>query len=98
MNQPAILTRPSSVPGQQNQALVRIYVAYRSLLSVVLLIMLVSPNTRQMVGVLNPSLYMGVGLFYLASSVPLVAFLAGPASAGLSGQIIRICGGSFVGR
>ena len=52
MNRPAILTRPSASTGQQNQALFRIYVAYRSLLSLVLLIMLISPNTRQLVGVL----------------------------------------------
>ena len=63
MNRPAILTRqtPHS-PSQQNLALFRIYVAYRSLLSVVLLIMLVSPNTRQLVGSLNPSLYLGIAL------------------------------------
>jgi two-component system sensor histidine kinase PilS (NtrC family) len=63
-------------PGQQNLALFRIYVAYRSLLSVVLLIMLVSPNTRQLVGSLNPTLYLGVALAYLATSVPLVGSLS----------------------
>jgi two-component system sensor histidine kinase PilS (NtrC family) len=63
-------------PGQQNLALFRIYVAYRSLLSVVLLIMLVSPNTRQLVGSLNPTLYLTVALAYLATSVPLVGSLS----------------------
>ena len=63
-------------PGQQNLALFRIYVAYRSLLSVVLLIMLVSPNTRQLVGSLNPALYLSVALAYLATSVPLVGSLS----------------------
>jgi two-component system sensor histidine kinase PilS (NtrC family) len=58
-------------------ALFRIYVAYRSLLALVLLIMLVSPNTRELVGVLNPSLYMGVALAYLATSVPLVGSMSG---------------------
>src|SRR5210317_36897 len=73
VNRPAILSRPLPQPlGQQNLALFRIYVAYRSLLSVVLLIMLVSPNTRQLVGALNPALYLGVALGYLATSVPLV--------------------------
>ena len=51
--------------------------AYRSLLALVLLIMLVSPNTRELVGVLNPGLYMGVALAYLATSVPLVGSLSG---------------------
>jgi len=73
----AILTRPTPhSPGQQNLALFRIYIAYRSLLSVVLLIMLVSPNTRQLVGSLNPTLYLGIALGYLATSVPLVGSLS----------------------
>ena len=77
VNRPAILTQPTShTPGQQNLALFRIYVAYRSLLALVLLIMLVSPNTRQLVGALNPGLYMGVALAYLATSVPLVGSLS----------------------
>jgi two-component system sensor histidine kinase PilS (NtrC family) len=77
VNRPAILTQPKNhTPGQQNLALFRIYVAYRSLLALVLLIMLVSPNTRQLVGVLNPGLYMGVALAYLATSVPLVGSLS----------------------
>ena len=76
MNRPAILTRPAAATGQQNQALFRIYVAYRSLLSLVLLIMLVSPNTRQLVGVLHPTLYVTVALLHLATSVPLVGFLS----------------------
>ena len=77
MNRPAILTQPAAhSPSQQNLALFRIYVAYRSLLSVVLLIMLVSPNTRQLVGSLNPTLYLAVALAYLATSVPLVGSLS----------------------
>ncbi len=78
MNRPAILTQPTAhVPSQQNLALFRIYVAYRSLLALVLLIMLVSPNTRQLVGVHNPALYVGVALAYLATSIPLVGSLSG---------------------
>ena len=76
MNRPAILTRPAASSGQQNQALFRIYVAYRSLLSLVLLIMLVSPNTRQLVGVLHPTLYVTVAILHLGTSVPLVGFLS----------------------
>ena len=78
MNRTAILTQPlPHSAGQQNKALFRIYVAYRSLLSVVLLIMLVSPNTRQLVGTLNPTLYLTVALAYLATSVPLMGSLSG---------------------
>lgn len=77
MNGPAILTRPEhTTPSQQNLALFRVYVGYRSLLSVVLLIMLVSPNTRQLVGNLNPGLYTMVALAYLATSIPLMGSLS----------------------
>jgi len=78
VNRPAILTKPAAAaPAQQNRTLFRIYVAYRSLLSVVLLIMLVSPNTRQLVGVLNPTLYVSVALIHLATSIPLFSMLSG---------------------
>ena len=77
MNRPAILTKPvQQVPSQQNIALFRVYIGYRSLLSIVLLIMLVSPNTRQLVGSLNPALYTAVALAYLATSIPLVGSLS----------------------
>jgi len=78
VNRPAILTQPSTLaPNTQNKALFRIYVAYRSLLSVVLLIMLVSPNTRQLVGVLNPTMYTAVALAYLATNGLLMGALFG---------------------
>ena len=78
MNRPAILTLPNAqASSNQNTALFRIYVAYRALLSIVLLIMLVSPNTRQLVGVLNPSLYTTVALAYLATNVLLMGALFG---------------------
>lgn len=77
MNRPAILTKPaSSAPFQQNIALFRIYIAYRSLLSVVLLIMLVSPNTRKLVGILEPGLYVAVALLHLATSIPLAGLFS----------------------
>ncbi|WP_240725241.1 sensor histidine kinase [Mangrovimicrobium sediminis] len=75
MNRPAILTRPSRSSGAHSLAPFRIYVAYRALVSLVLLIMLVSPNTRQFVGILYPELYIWVSVLYLATNVPLVAFL-----------------------
>jgi two-component system sensor histidine kinase PilS (NtrC family) len=74
---PAILTKPNaSAPAKQNLTLLRIYLAYRSLLCVVLLIMLVSPNTRQLVGILNPTLYIATALVYLATSIALIGFLS----------------------
>jgi two-component system sensor histidine kinase PilS (NtrC family) len=77
VNRPAILIRPEAhSPSHQNLALFRVYVGYRSLLSIVLLIMLVSPNTRQLVGTLNPTLYTTVALAYLATSIPLVGSLS----------------------
>jgi two-component system sensor histidine kinase PilS (NtrC family) len=77
LNRPAILTKPEALsPSHQNRALFRVYIGYRSLLSVVLLIMLFSPNTRQLVGTLNPTLYTTVALAYLATSIPLVSPLS----------------------
>ena len=77
MSRPAILTPPGKTPArQQNLAPFRVYVAYRSLLSVLLLIMLISPNTRQLVGVLNPPMYVTVALVYLATSIALMGTLA----------------------
>lgn len=74
---PAILTKPSSTPPtKQNITLFRIYVAYRFLLSIVLLIMLISPDTRQLVGILNPPVYVGMALAYLATSIVLMGSLA----------------------
>jgi two-component system sensor histidine kinase PilS (NtrC family) len=74
---PAILTKPSSkAPTKQNLTLFRIYVAYRSLLSIVLLILFVSPDTRQLVGVLNPALYLGITIAYLATSAMLLGSLS----------------------
>ncbi len=77
MNRPAILTKPEALsPSHQNLALFRVYVGYRSLLSIVLLIMLFSPNTRQLVGTLNLTLYTSVAMAYLATSIPLLGSLS----------------------
>ena len=57
----AILPRPTAAPSDpQNITLFRIYVFYRSLLSIVLMLSLFSPNTRQLLGILNPDLYLYV--------------------------------------
>ena len=77
MNHSALITKPEvHSQGYQNLALFRVYVAYRSLLSIVLLILLVSPNTRTLVGSLNPDLYTTAALVYLATNIPLVGSLS----------------------
>ena len=77
MNRPALQTQPKvHSQSYQNLALFRVYVAYRSLLSIVLLILLVSPNTRALVGSLNPNLYTTAALVYLATNIPLVGSLS----------------------
>ena len=77
VNRPALLIQPEvHSQSYQNLALFRVYVAYRSLLSIVLLIMLVSPNTRTLVGSLNPELYTTAALAYLATNIPLVGSLS----------------------
>ena len=77
MNRPALQTQPEvHSQSYQNLALFRVYVAYRSLLSIVLLILLVNPNTRTLVGSLNPNLYTTTALVYLATNIPLVGSLS----------------------
>ncbi len=77
MNRPAILSQPEAhSQSYQNLALFRIYVGYRSILSIVLLILLVSPDTRTLVGALNPDLYTTTALIYLATNIPLFGALS----------------------
>jgi len=77
VNRPALQTQPEvHSQSYQNLALFRVYVAYRSLLSIVLLILLVNPNTRTLVGSLNPNLYTTAALIYLATNIPLVGSLS----------------------
>ena len=77
MNRPALLIQPEvHSQSYQNLALFRVYVAYRSLVSIVLLIMLVNPSTRALVGSLSPGLYTTAALVYLATSIPLVGSLS----------------------
>ena len=77
VNRPALQTQPEvHSQSYQNLALFRVYVAYRSLLSIVLLILLVNPNTRTLVGSLNPNLYTTTALVYLATNIPLVGSLS----------------------
>ena len=77
MNRPALITKPEAhSQSYQDLALFRVYVAYRSILSIVLLVLLVSPDTRMLVGSLNPDLYKTAALVYLATNIPLVGTLS----------------------
>ncbi len=51
---------------------------YRSLLSVLLLLPLLSTNTRQLVGTLNPTLYLYVACAFLATNLVLLGLLRSP--------------------
>ncbi len=76
VDKPAILTRPEEPPANlQNITLFRIYVAYRSLLSILLLIGLVNPDTRQLLGIFNPDMYLYVALAFLATNLVLLGLI-----------------------
>lgn len=68
---PAILLPPAGgIPASgQNLLLFRIYLIYRTLLSLVLLLLLSLPATRQLVGAANPALYTTVAMLFLASNI-----------------------------
>lgn len=75
-NKPAIPTRSTAAPSDpQNITLFRIYVFYRSLLSIVLMVSLFSPNTRQLLGILNPDLYLYVATAFLATNLILLGLI-----------------------
>ncbi len=76
MQRPAILHRPSPPKQeQQNVSLFRIYVAYRSILSIVLLLSPLSSETRRLLGGLNPELYLMVAIAFLATNLVLLALM-----------------------
>ena len=69
----AILLPPTlAVASGQNQLLFRIYLIYRILLSVIFLLLLTLPATRQLVGSQNPLTYTVVSALYLLSNVALL--------------------------
>jgi two-component system sensor histidine kinase PilS (NtrC family) len=75
-NKPAILTRPTLAPTDpQNVTLFRIYVSYRSLLSIVLMLSQIDPDTRQLLGILNPDLYLYVATAFLATNLILLGLI-----------------------
>ena len=72
----AILHRPASSPSEeQNLTLFRIYLAYRAVLSILLLLSFFTPDTRQVVGSLNRDLYLVTGSVYLATSLVLLVLM-----------------------
>ena len=63
---------PSST---QNVTLFRIYIVYRSVLSILLLLSLLNTGTRELVGTLNPQLYLIVAWLFLATNLVLLALI-----------------------
>ncbi|MEE4659367.1 MAG: ATP-binding protein [Halieaceae bacterium] len=74
---PAILQTPAVSLGtdRQNITLFRIYVAYRSLLSIMLVLSPFSGGTRHLVGELDPRLYIVTASIFLATNLPLLALI-----------------------
>lgn len=77
MSNTAILPPPSPTEpaGAQNLQLFRIYLVYRAVLSVVFLLLLSLPATRQLVGAQNPTLYTVVSFIFLFSNVAVLGIL-----------------------
>ena len=74
--QPATITALGQLPADtQNVTLFRIYVLYRSLLSILLLLSLLTDESRQVVGIHNPDLYLYVAIAYLATNVVLLGLI-----------------------
>lgn len=72
-DQPAIITPPGREPADvQNVTLFRIYIIYRCLLSVLLLLTLLTADTRALVATVNPDLYLYSGLAYMALNITLL--------------------------
>lgn len=76
MSNPDILVPPGPVGTEQNQLLFRIYLIYRTVLSVVFLVLITLPATRQLVGAQNPALYTAVSSIFLFSNIALLGVVA----------------------
>jgi two-component system sensor histidine kinase PilS (NtrC family) len=73
---PTILTQPVQAPSdRQNISLFRIYVVYRTVLSILLLLGLFNTGTRQLVGTLNPDLYLLVATAFLVTNLALLVLI-----------------------
>lgn len=69
MNSPTALPLPSPTPGPQNRLLFRIYLLYRTVLSVVFLLLLALPATRELVGFQARILYGATSILFLLSNL-----------------------------
>lgn len=76
MSSPSILVPPGTSGSEQNLLLFRIYLIYRTVLSVVFLLLISMPATRQLVGAQNPALYTAVSSIFLFSNITLLGFVA----------------------
>ncbi|WOJ93468.1 HAMP domain-containing sensor histidine kinase [Congregibacter variabilis] len=76
MNSPSILVPPGTAGSEQNLLLFRIYLIYRTVLSVVFLLLITMPATRQLVGAQNPALYIAVSSIFLFSNIALLGVVA----------------------
>ncbi len=73
---PAILSKPEQASSDlQDVTLYRIYVIYRSVLSILLLLSMLSTESSLVLGGLNPGLYLVVALIYLATNVLLLLLI-----------------------
>ncbi|WOJ96483.1 HAMP domain-containing sensor histidine kinase [Congregibacter brevis] len=76
MSSPAILVPPGAMGSEQNLLLFRIYLIYRTVLSVVFLLLITIPASRQLVGAQNPTLYIAVSSVFLFSNIALLGVVA----------------------
>jgi len=75
-DRPAIGTQTAQAQtNTQNVTLFRIYFVYRSVLSILLLLSRLNINTRELVGTLNPQLYVIVAWIFLATNLVLLALI-----------------------
>ena len=70
------LPPPSSASSSQNKPFFRIYLIYRAVLSVVLLLLVVLPATRELVGTRSPAMYTTVSVIFLFSNLALLGAAA----------------------
>jgi two-component system sensor histidine kinase PilS (NtrC family) len=76
MTDTAILTPPGAPSSGQNQLLFRIYIIYRTVLSIVFLLLLMLPATQQLVGAQNRTMYAIVSVVFLLSNITLLGAVA----------------------
>ncbi|MEO0436031.1 MAG: HAMP domain-containing sensor histidine kinase [Pseudomonadota bacterium] len=76
LSEPAILVHAPGTAGGQNLLLFRIYLIYRAILSVVFLLLLGLPATRQLVGSESPTIYALMSIAFLVTNSVLLTPIA----------------------